>query len=404
MKESTPILEVRNLYKIFAPHELRGSRKTTYKLLELGATRRDVWEATGMTAAVIDVSFTVKRGELFVLIGLSGSGKSTLIRCLNRLHRPSRGSVLIEGEDITQYDEAQLRQLRRTKISMVFQNGGLLAHRDVLSNVAYGLEIQGVPKKEREEKAMEMIQMVGLEGHEHDSLKSLSGGMRQRVGIARALATPCDILLMDEAFSALDPLVKNDLQFELLRIKEQTGKTIIFITHDINEAFKLGDRVGILRDGRMVQLDTPENMLAHPKNDYVRRFIDSVDTTKVLTVRNIMTVPAAVVKNTEGAHVALKSMKTGGVSSAYVVSENMHFDGIITLDGALSVRDGKKNFDEVIIRDIPQITDLETPIAKIVPLAARTQFPLAVVDSNKVFRGIVTKASVLSSLSHAAPS
>lgn len=395
----TPILEVRHLYKIFAPLVFRGEKKMAYKLLELGATRQDVLEATGMTAAVTDVSFRVGKGEIFVLIGLSGSGKSTLVRCLNMLHRPSRGEVLIDGEDITAYDEVKLQKLRRTKISMVFQNGGLLAHRDVMGNVGYGLEIRGVKKAEREAKALEMIRMVGLEGHERESLDSLSGGMRQRVGIARALASDPDILLMDEAFSALDPLVKNDLQFELLRIQEQTGKTIIFITHDINEAFKLGSRVGILRDGRMIQLDTPEKMLSAPANDYVRRFIDSVDTTKVLTVKHIMTVPGSVIKKTDGANVALNSMRASGVSSAYVVSDYMHFDGIITLEGALSVRDGKKTFEEAIIREVPFVRNLDAPVSSIVPLAAKTQYPLAVVDEHDVFRGIVTKASVLSSLS-----
>ena len=395
----TPILEVRHLYKIFAPLDFRGEKKMAYKLLELGATRQDVLEATGMTAAVTDVSFRVGKGEIFVLIGLSGSGKSTLVRCLNMLHRPSRGEVLIDGEDITAYDEVKLQKLRRTKISMVFQNGGLLAHRDVMGNVGYGLEIRGVKKEEREAKALEMIRMVGLEGHERESLDSLSGGMRQRVGIARALASDPDILLMDEAFSALDPLVKNDLQFELLRIQEQTGKTIIFITHDINEAFKLGSRVGILRDGRMIQLDTPEKMLSAPANDYVRRFIDSVDTTKVLTVKHIMTVPGSVIKKTDGANVALNSMRASGVSSAYVVSDYMHFDGIITLEGALSVRDGKNTFEEAIIREVPFVRNLDAPVSSIVPLAAKTQYPLAVVDEHDVFRGIVTKASVLSSLS-----
>ena len=395
----TPILEVRHLYKIFAPLDFRGEKKMAYKLLELGATRQDVLEATGMTAAVTDVSFRVGKGEIFVLIGLSGSGKSTLVRCLNMLHRPSRGEVLIDGEDITAYDEVKLQKLRRTKISMVFQNGGLLAHRDVMGNVGYGLEIRGVKKAEREAKALEMIRMVGLEGHERESLDSLSGGMRQRVGIARALASDPDILLMDEAFSALDPLVKNDLQFELLRIQEQTGKTIIFITHDINEAFKLGSRVGILRDGRMIQLDTPEKMLSAPANDYVRRFIDSVDATKVLTVKHIMTVPGSVIKKTDGANVALNSMRASGVSSAYVVSDYMHFDGIITLEGALSVRDGKKTFEEAIIREVPFVRNLDAPVSSIVPLAAKTQYPLAVVDEHDVFRGIVTKASVLSSLS-----
>lgn len=354
-------------------------------------------ETTGIMAAISDVSFSVKRGELFVLIGLSGSGKSTIVRCLNMLHKPTKGEILIDGEDITKYNEKQLQELRRTKVSMVFQNGGLLSHRDVLGNVAYGLEVRGVGKEERENKAMEMINMVGLTGYEHEKLSSLSGGMKQRVGIARALANDPDILLMDEAFSALDPLVKNDLQFELLRIQERMGKTIVFITHDINEAFKLGNRVGILRDGRMVQIDTPEQMLANPADDYVRKFIHNVNTSKVFCVRNIMSTPSCIVKASDGANTALTSMRANGVSSAYVVGDHMNFIGIVTLDGALAVRDGKKTFSEAIIRDVPQVNDLDAPVADIVPLAANASFPLAVVDEEKVFRGIITKASVLSS-------
>ena len=228
MQEKDTVLEVKNLYKLFGPYDFLDERKAAFKLLELGASRMDVMETTGIMAAISDVSFSVKRGELFVLIGLSGSGKSTIVRCLNMLHKPTKGEILIDGEDITKYNEKQLQELRRTKVSMVFQNGGLLSHRDVLGNVAYGLEVRGVGKEERENKAMEMINMVGLTGYEHEKLSSLSGGMKQRVGIARALANDPDILLMDEAFSALDPLVKNDLQFELLRIQERMGKTIVF--------------------------------------------------------------------------------------------------------------------------------------------------------------------------------
>lgn len=363
----------------------------------LEPARMDVMETTGIMAAISDVSFSVKRGELFVLIGLSGSGKSTIVRCLNMLHKPTKGEILIDGEDITKYNEKQLQELRRTKVSMVFQNGGLLSHRDVLGNVAYGLEVRGVGKEERENKAMEMINMVGLTGYEHEKLSSLSGGMKQRVGIARALANDPDILLMDEAFSALDPLVKNDLQFELLRIQERMGKTIVFITHDINEAFKLGNRVGILRDGRMVQIDTPEQMLANPADDYVKKFIHNVNTSKVFCVRNIMSTPSCIVKDSDGANTALTSMRANGVSSAYVVGDHMNFIGIVTLEGALAVRDGKKTFSEAIIRDVLQVNDLDAPVADIVPLAANAAFPLAVVDEEKVFRGIITKASVLSS-------
>ena len=390
MQEKDTVLEVKNLYKLFGPYDFLDERKAAFKLLELGASRMDV-------AAISDVSFSVKRGELFVLIGLSGSGKSTIVRCLNMLHKPTKGEILIDGEDITKYNEKQLQELRRTKVSMVFQNGGLLSHRDVLGNVAYGLEVRGVGKEERENKAMEMINMVGLTGYEHEKLSSLSGGMKQRVGIARALANDPDILLMDEAFSALDPLVKNDLQFELLRIQERMGKTIVFITHDINEAFKLGNRVGILRDGRMVQIDTPEQMLANPADDYVKKFIHNVNTSKVFCVRNIMSTPSCIVKDSDGANTALTSMRANGVSSAYVVGDHMNFIGIVTLEGALAVRDGKKTFSEAIIRDVLQVNDLDAPVAGIVPLAANAAFPLAVVDEEKVFRGIITKASVLSS-------
>lgn len=333
-------------------------------------------ETTGIMAAISDVSFSVKRGELFVLIGLSGSGKSTIVRCLNMLHKPTKGEILIDGEDITKYNEKQLQELRRTKVSMVFQNGGLLSHRDVLGNVAYGLEVRGVGKEERENKAMEMINMVGLTGYEHEKLSSLSGGMKQRVGIARALANDPDILLMDEAFSALDPLVKNDLQFELLRIQERMGKTIVFITHDINEAFKLGNRVGILRDGRMVQIDTPEQMLANPADDYVKKFIHNVNTSKVFCVRNIMSTPSCIVKDSDGANTALTSMRANGVSSAYVVGDHMNFIGYVTLEGALAVRDGKKDFQRSDHTRCAPGHDLDAPVAEIVPLALMPAFPL----------------------------
>ena len=391
------ILEVKNLYKLFKNNELADGEDLAFRMLEEGADAAAVRERTGIFAAVTDVSFEVKRGEIFALIGLSGSGKSTIIRCLNMLHTPTRGHIFVEGEDITTFNEQQLLELRRTKIAMVFQNFGLMSHRDVLSNVCYGLEIRGMARDEREIKGMEMIAMVGLEGWEHKSIDSLSGGMKQRVGIARALANDPDILLMDEAFSALDPLVRNDLQFELLRIQEKMGKTIIFITHDINEAFKLGSHVGILREGRMVQVATPEEMLSNPADDYVKKFIDNVDPSKVFCVRNIMVTPASMIKATDGVNIALKSMKSNGVSSAYIVGEQMHFIGIITLEDALAVRAGKMNFEEAIIKDMPLIHDMDTPVADVVELAAGAKFPLVVVSEGNVFRGIVSKAAILSS-------
>ena len=393
------ILKVEHLYKLFRSREISGSEETAIEMLQQGLSPAEVRAKTGIVVASNDVSFAVKRGEIFTLIGLSGSGKSTIIRCLNMLHRPTSGHIYVENEDITQYDEKQLMQFRRTKVAMVFQNFGLMGHRDVLSNVAYGLEIKGVKKQERENKALEMIALVGLEGWENKSIDNLSGGMKQRVGIARALANDPDILLMDEAFSALDPLVRNDLQFELLGIQEKMQKTIVFITHDINEAFKLGNHVGILREGEMVQLTTPEEMLANPADDYVRKFIDNVDSTKVLSVKNIMVTPGAMIKAGDGVNLALKSMKSNGLSSAYVVGEHMQFQGLITLENALAVRAGQLNFEEAIIRDIPIIRDINTPIADVVNLAANARFPLVVVADDGSLQGIVSKAAILSSFS-----
>src|SRR5699024_513864 len=232
--------------------------------------------------ALWDATFDVKEGEIFVVIGLSGSGKSTLVRCFNRLNKPTRGQVLFQGKDIGKYDKKELNDYRRNKISMVFQQFGLMSHRDVIGNVEYGLEVKGISKEERHKIAKEMIDMVGLEGQDEEPISNLSGGMKQRVGLARALANDPEILLMDEPFSALDPLVRKDMHFELLTIQEKLNKTIVFITHDINEAFKLGDRVAIMRDGEVIQIATPEEMSENPADDYVKQFIDSADVTQVV--------------------------------------------------------------------------------------------------------------------------
>lgn len=394
---TVPVLQVKNLYKLFIPLEHSQNEKKAMAMLEQGASRTEVQEATGITAGLIDINFTVNKGEVFVLIGLSGSGKSTLIRCLNMLNPPTSGTVYLEGDNITDFSSKQLQELRRTKVAMVFQNFGLISNRNVLENTYYGLEIRGVPLKERTEKAMQMLEMVGLQGWEKTRISALSGGMKQRVGIARALANDPDILLMDEAFSALDPLVRNDLQFELLRIQEKTGKTIVFITHDINEAFRLGTHVGILRDGRMVQIGTPEEMITNPADDYVRSFINNADSSKIFTVRNVMSTQTCIVRNIDGAAVALRNMKNSGVSSAYVVDEHLRFIGIITLDSAMQVLSGYTTFDKSILRNVPVIDNLDTPVADIMPLSASTPFPLPVIDDNKLFCGIVTKASVISS-------
>jgi len=391
-QESNIILRAEHLTKLF------GAKKSqAAELLKKGLGKEEIQKQTGVTVAVDDVSFEVERGKIFVLIGLSGSGKSTVVRCLNMLQPPTAGKVYFEGRDIAQFSNKQLQDYRRNKISMVFQGFGLMNHKDVLSNVSFGLEIRGMKKEEREAKAMEMISMVGLDGWEHKSISNLSGGMQQRVGIARALACDPDILLMDERFSALDPLVRRDMQFELLSIQEKLNKTVIFITHDINEAFKLGNTVGIMRSGKLVQMDTPEGMSSQPADDYVRNFINSADKSQIYCVRNVMQTPSCLIHSRDGVNNALKQMRDNGVSSAYVVGDKMQLIGILTLEKALKVRAGELLLQEAVMTDLPT-TSLDTQISDLIPIAAEALYPIAVVDRENRLEGIVTKAAVLASL------
>ncbi len=390
--EKDIILRVEHLTKMF------GSKKSgARELLKKGASKEEILKQTGVTVAVDDVSFDVERGKIFALIGLSGSGKSTVVRCLNKLHPATSGNIFFEGRNIEKFSKEELQEYRRNNMSMVFQSFGLMSHRDVLSNVAFGLEIRGIKKAEREEKAMEMVSMVGLNGWENKKITDLSGGMRQRVGIARALTNDPDILLMDEPFSALDPLVRHDMQFELLSIQEKLNKTVVFITHDINEAFKLGNTVAIMRDGRIIQTDTPEGMSSNPADDYVRDFINSADKAQIYNVSNIMQTPSCLIHTRDGANNALKQMRENGVSSAYVVEEKMELVGILTLEQALKIRSGETTFQDALIRELPTTTK-DTQISDLIPIAAEATFPIAVVDEKNRLVGIVTKAAVLASL------
>ncbi|MDJ0341000.1 glycine betaine/L-proline ABC transporter ATP-binding protein [Streptomyces sp. H10-C2] len=281
---TTPVISVHRLWKVFGP-----KAATVPESPELcGLSRRELMERTGCTAAVRDVSFDVSPGEVFVVMGLSGSGKSTLVRCLTRLIEPTAGEVLFEGEDIRGADEKRLRELRRHKFSMVFQHFGLLPHRRVLDNVGYGLEIRGMGRAERNRRAMDVIELVGLAGWEHHYPDQLSGGMQQRVGLARALAGEPDVLFFDEPFSALDPLIRRDMQNEVIRLHREVGKTMVFVTHDLSEALKLGDRILIMRDGRTVQCGTGDELVGAPADDYVREFVRDVPRAQVLTLRWIM--------------------------------------------------------------------------------------------------------------------
>jgi glycine betaine/proline transport system ATP-binding protein len=394
MEKPEVVLSVRGLRKFFGIN-----RSSARKMLQEGAGKNEILKKTGVTVAVNDVSFDVERGKIFALIGLSGSGKSTVVRCINMLQRPTSGQIFFEGRDVVHMNKQELLELRRSKISMVFQSFGLMSHRDVLGNVAYGLDVRGVDKGERGRKAMEMIELVGLEGWERRPIDDLSGGMKQRVGIARALCNDPDLLLMDEPFSALDPLARHDMQFELLSIQKKLGKTVVFITHDINEAFKMGDTVGIMRDGRIEQLGAPTDLTLSPANDYVKDFLGSIDRTKVLSVRHIMITPSCLIREQADPVTAIREMRENDVSTAYVIGRKMEFIGIVTLTNALQARhDNLPSVASILTRDVPKV-EQDALISDIIGTASDTPFPLAVLDDRGRLEGIVSRAAILSSLS-----
>lgn len=386
-----PIIRAENISKLFG-----RNHKEAISMLHEGASKAEVLQETGVTVALWDVNLDVYPGEVFVIIGLSGSGKSTLVRCFNRLNKPTSGSIFFKDQAIEKLTHKELISYRRDNIAMVFQNFGLMSHRNVISNVEYGLEVKNVGKDLRRQKALEMIQLVGLAGVENAPISSLSGGMKQRVGLARALANEPEVLLMDEPFSALDPLVKKDMQFELLSIQRKLNKTIIFITHDINEAFKLGDRVAIMRDGKVIQVDTPENMITNPADDYVREFIEGADKSKVMSVRQVMITPSCIVKTTDGANRAIVEMRSNNVSSAYIVNEKMEFKGMLTLEGAIKARDTKGKILDYFSDDCMTI-QADATIGDAMPMAANAKYPIAVLHNGQL-KGIITKASLISTL------
>ncbi|GAA4867482.1 quaternary amine ABC transporter ATP-binding protein [Serinicoccus chungangensis] len=328
-------ISAEKLYKVFGRRPQRG-----VEALESGATRADL-RAQGLTPAVIDASFDVKDGEIFVVMGLSGSGKSTLIRMVNGLLEPTSGTVSIDGEDVTRLTGEKLRRVRRDKVSMVFQHFALLPHRTVGENAAYALEISGVGRSEREKKADRALEMVGLGGWGGSLPGELSGGMRQRVGLARALASGTDIMLMDEAFSALDPLIRRDMQDQLIELQHELGKTILFITHDLNEAMRLGDRIAMMRDGRIEQIGSAEEILNNPVNNYVAEFVQDVDRTRVLTAANVMEPPVAVLGTEQGPQTAHKLMREHQTTILPVVRRDRTLAGLVhERDVATAVRDG----------------------------------------------------------------
>lgn len=389
MKEQ---IKVENVSMIFGNKKQLALRK-----LKEGKTKEQILQETGQTVGVSNVSLDIHKGELFVIMGLSGSGKSTLLRCLNLLNRPTAGNIYVDGENIVKYDKKKIRKFRQNKMAMVFQNFGLLTHRNVLSNVEYGLEVKGMPKEEREKIAREMIKTVGLEGWEDMRPSELSGGMQQRVGLARALANDPDILLMDEPFSALDPLIRREMQMELLSIQSKLRKTIVFITHDINEAFKLGDRVAVMKDARMVQVGSPEEILANPSNGYIEDFVRDIDRTKIMQAKNIMTKSTALVSLKDGPNVAVKEMRSAGISSVYVVDREMRLHGIVTIDDAINAIKEKKALQDILKQDY-FTTSPEVYIQDLMSRAVDTKYPIAVVDESNRLLGVVVRSSILSGL------
>ncbi|NLW99042.1 MAG: betaine/proline/choline family ABC transporter ATP-binding protein [Actinomycetales bacterium] len=376
-------ISVHHVYKIFGRRPRRG-----IDALQRGASRGDLRD-DGLTAAVIDASFEVESGEIFVVMGLSGSGKSTLIRVMNNLHEPTHGHVEIDGVNVTRAKGEELRRLRRDKVSMVFQHFALLPHRTVGENAAYALEIQGMSRAERERRAEEALAMVDLGGWGGALPGELSGGMRQRVGLARALASGTDVLLMDEAFSALDPLIRRDMQEQLVELQDRLNKTILFITHDLNEAMRLGDRIAMMRDGRIEQIGTAEQILNDPANNYVAQFVQDVDRTRVLTAENLMEPPVAVVGRDVGPLAAQKLMRENQMSAILSVNPDRTLNGLLLEPDVAAAVAARRTELPLLPRERTGVVSTDTLLTDLFALAAERPGPLIVTDERDRVVGLV---------------
>ncbi|MBO0438869.1 MULTISPECIES: quaternary amine ABC transporter ATP-binding protein [Enterococcus] len=386
-----PKVKVSHLTKIFGKKS-----KQALDMIKENKDKTEILKKTGATVGVYDVNFEVEEGEIFVIMGLSGSGKSTLIRLLNRLIEPTSGNIFIDNQDISKLDKEGLREVRRNKMSMVFQNFGLFPHRTILENTEYGLEVRGVPKEERTAKAEQALENSSLLAFKDQFPNQLSGGMQQRVGLARALANDPEILLMDEAFSALDPLIRREMQDELVDLQENVKKTIIFITHDLNEALRIGDRIALMKDGQIMQIGTGEEILTNPANDYVRTFVEDVDRSKVLTAQNIM-VPALTTNiEIDGPTVALTRMRQEEVSMLLAVDKKRQLKGVVRAERALEARKAGKPLTDYVDTDITSI-DKDMLVNDIFPIIYDSPTPVAVTDNNKLL-GVVIRGSVLEAL------
>ena len=379
-----------NLWKVFGP-----SPESVFGLVNNGVSKQDVLEQTGHVIAVKDVSFEVHENEVFVIMGLSGSGKSTLVRCINRLIEPNKGTVLIDGEDIAQMDNVELRELRRHKLSMIFQHFGLLPHRSVIDNITFGLEVRGEKRKASQEKAAEALDLVGLKGWEKSRIYELSGGMQQRVGLARALAVGSEIVLMDEPFSALDPLIRRQMQDEFTNLRTLVKRTVVFITHDLLEALKLGDRIAIMKDGEIVQLGSPEEIVAHPADEYVSEFVKDVPRMKVTSVKSIMEKPSIVVESNESIEAAIEKMETEKAEVAFITCVEGKLKGTMTKEQAVTgAQNGFTRAEEVAQPEFC-CTSPDAPLEECLHLVAEDDTPVAVLDEGQHLLGVVTRLAVI---------
>lgn len=390
----TNILEVKNLTKIFGKKQ-----KAALEMVKQGKSKTEILEKTGATVGVYDASFEIKEGEIFVIMGLSGSGKSTLVRMLNRLIDPSSGNIYLDGKDIAKMNVEDLRNIRRHDINMVFQNFGLFPHRTILENTEFGLEMCGVSKEERTMLAEKALDNAGLLPFKDQYPSQLSGGMQQRVGLARALANSPKILLMDEAFSALDPLIRREMQDELLDLQDTNKQTIIFISHDLNEALRIGDRIALMKDGEIMQIGTGEEILTNPANDFVREFVEDVDRSKVLTAQNIMIKPLTTVLEIDGPQVALTRMHREEVSMLMATNRRRQLLGSLTADAAIEARKKGLPLSEVIDKDVVTVSK-DTVITDIMPLIYDSSAPIAVTDDNDRLLGVIIRGRVIEALAN----
>ena len=395
--ESDAKIVVRNLYKIFG-----SDPEQALELLAKGLEKAEIFEKTGMTVGVNNANFEINAGEIFVIMGLSGSGKSTIVRMLNRLIEPTSGQVIVDGKDVVKMGQDELVKFRLHNMSMVFQSFALMPHLTVLENAAFGLELAGADKAKQRERAMEALAQVGLEGWEESYPSQLSGGMQQRVGLARGLAVDPDILLMDEAFSALDPLIRTEMQDELLKLQESDQRTIVFISHDLDEALRIGDRIAIMEGGRVVQVGTPEEILQNPADDYVRAFFRGVDPTNVISAGDIVrdTHPT-IIKTKVGSLRAAHELLSGSERDhGYVLDAKHRFLGVVSSESLRNAIESSPKGSAIDLAYLPEgvAVRADASMQDILPEVASKAWPVPVVDENNVYKGVVSKNRFLRTL------